>query len=663
MKRIDLHIHTIASPLDHDFEFDSNVLLERVKSNHLDAIAVTNHNVFNRANYEEVRSCLPESVCVFPGVEVSVEGFHVLVIASPNRTDSLEEACSKIPNIKQGDSGIAIGEFRRLFGDGSYIVIPHYKKKPSISSHELELLTDLVTALEVSSDKKWCYESRLSNMPIVLFSDCRCGKNDNAVWGRYTYVSIGDITFDALRLAFRDKSKFSITERENHFELMPGLYVSSGLNVIVGGRSSGKTYLLDRISESCDPDDLVYVRQFGIVKDAEDKKFNELLADEEASIKEDYYGPMATISSEVLRLPSREEMNSSIKDYLSGLVLFADSSAREDEYSKCPIYGSGKIAKETAKQEEEVVQAVLTLLKDDGPLSKEIDELLGRGALISLLRIAVDRYRAKLLRCKCIDLANEISKKIKASLSLESSRPSCPESPLVEAMRRKAYIMRLAKLRGATKSSKTITTKTIGKFKRITKRVPYQNATAVKTAIGATSSLGGVLRLGDIEYVEEILAADGVSDIKRALFDVSVELVNSRGEEVSGGQKAEYLFFRALDRAASHDVVLIDEPESSFDNPFLNSLIATELKKIAMRATVFISTHNNVLGVSIKPDGLIYTSYENGAHRIYSCDSSDDLMRSPDGETTRRSEVLLQLMEAGDSAYRERRPYYGIAES
>ena len=35
-------------------------------------------------------------------------------------------------------------------------------------------------------------------------------------------------------------------------------------------------------------------------------------------------------------------------------------------------------------------------------------------------------------------------------------------------------------------------------------------------------------------------------------------------------------------------------------------------------------------------------------------------MRSSDGHTVERSEVLLKLMEAGGTAYDERKPYYGL---
>ena len=107
--------------------------------------------------------------------------------------------------------------------------------------------------------------------------------------------------------------------------------------------------------------------------------------------------------------------------------------------------------------------------------------------------------------------------------------------------------------------------------------------------------------------------------------------------------------------------MLIDEPESSFDNPFLNELIALELKRISAKATVFIATHNNVLGVSIKPNGVVFTDVTDGAHTIYTCDSSDDTLRSADGRTINRNEVLMRLMEAGRKAYEDRRPYYGLA--
>lgn len=660
MKRIDLHIHTLPSPLDGDFSFDPDVLKTHVERNGLSAIAVTNHDLFNTSNYRDVCAAVPDDICVLPGIEVSVKGFHVLVIANPANIDQFSQICSDIKPVQQGEDGMSLEVFRDHFGDGGYIIIPHYKKKPLIPADDLIALNDVITALEVTSEKKWEYEHSRVDKPVVMFSDYRCATGARPSLGKYTYITIGEITYDSLRLAFNDSAKFAITERVDHMELGPGLFASMGLNVVVGSRSSGKTFFLDRIYDSCDPDDVVYVRQFGIVKDAEESAFRAKLDGEESAIKSDYYEPMTAVSTAAEELPSREAIVKSIKDYLIGLAEYAETSARDDEFSKCPIYSEGRLAQDNVAAEKKVVEALVTLL-DDNPLSLEIETILGRDALLDLLRMAIERFKAKALKCKRIDLANSIAKTVRESLTVESRRPACPESPLLEAAKRSAFVKRLARLRALTRNEATISDKAIGKFRRITKRVPYKDARALKSAIGATTNMPGILQESDEDFVEAILAASGVSDISHAFFDMSVVLENEHGEEVSGGQRAEYLFFRALDRAGSHDVVLIDEPESSFDNPFLNELIASSLKKISSKATVFVATHNNVLGVSIKPDGIVFTDVDNGIHRIYTCDSSDDTMTSPDGQTVKRSEVLLRLMEAGNDAYEGRRPYYGLA--
>lgn len=47
MKKVDLHIHTVATVSDHYFEFSMDTLQSYVECKELDAIAVTNHNLFS----------------------------------------------------------------------------------------------------------------------------------------------------------------------------------------------------------------------------------------------------------------------------------------------------------------------------------------------------------------------------------------------------------------------------------------------------------------------------------------------------------------------------------------------------------------------------------------------------------------------------------------
>lgn len=57
----------------------------------------------------------------------------------------------------------------------------------------------------------------------------------------------------------------------------------------------------------------------------------------------------------------------------------------------------------------------------------------------------------------------------------------------------------------------------------------------------------------------------------------------------------------------NYDMLLIDEPESSFDNIFLKDDVNTLLKDLAEEMPVVVVTHNNTIGGSIHPNYVIYT--------------------------------------------------------
>ena len=151
----------------------------------------------------------------------------------------------------------------------------------------------------------------------------------------------------------------------------------------------------------------------------------------------------------------------------------------------------------------------------------------------------------------------------------------------------------------------------------------------------------------------------------RLLFNIKSRIVVNDGSNtaLSGGQRAEYLLLHRIAGAVGKDVVLIDEPESSFDNPFLNHDVITLLNDVAEHATVFLVTHNNTLGVSLLPDRIIYTEKtEAGEYRVYSGELSATKLIDAYGNERDRKEVMLDTMEAGRIAYLDRRIHYGLVE-
>ena len=55
MKKIDLHIHTVATIFDNEFEFSLEKLKEYVRERDIDCIAITNHNQFDKSHF-----CFPK---------------------------------------------------------------------------------------------------------------------------------------------------------------------------------------------------------------------------------------------------------------------------------------------------------------------------------------------------------------------------------------------------------------------------------------------------------------------------------------------------------------------------------------------------------------------------------------------------------------------------
>ena len=147
-------------------------------------------------------------------------------------------------------------------------------------------------------------------------------------------------------------------------------------------------------------------------------------------------------------------------------------------------------------------------------------------------------------------------------------------------------------------------------------------------------------------------------------FSIERNVKTVDGFSLSGGQKAEFVLLSELADYRSYDMILIDEMESSFDNPFLNSEINSTIKEMSKNAIVFISTHNNNLGVSLNPDYYIYHQIvlDDKSKQIldkkYYGSSSATELTNKDGKSIPLSNVLITTMEANENAYKERKNKY-----
>ena len=148
------------------------------------------------------------------------------------------------------------------------------------------------------------------------------------------------------------------------------------------------------------------------------------------------------------------------------------------------------------------------------------------------------------------------------------------------------------------------------------------------------------------------------SNLYKALLNFEIKVLNDKGNELSGGERAEYNLLREIKGAEQYDILLLDEPEASFDNPFIKDYIIDIIKNISQKTTVFITTHNNSLGILIRPNKLIYTSNDEDGFKVYTGEFGSKNLTTVNGDSIISYQTILNVMEAGEQAYKERSQIY-----
>jgi ABC-type multidrug transport system ATPase subunit len=212
---------------------------------------------------------------------------------------------------------------------------------------------------------------------------------------------------------------------------------------------------------------------------------------------------------------------------------------------------------------------------------------------------------------------------------------------------------------------------TIQGFRIEARREPYPGAGELRAASSVKIAFGEAFRkyATPYEYLRELLANDNLprSELYKLFVKISYRILNKDGFEVSGGERSEFRLLQEIADAQNYDILLIDEPESSFDNLFLKSDVNQILKGISATMPVVVVTHNSTVGASVGADYLLYTKkeLENGkaVYRIYSGYPTDKKLFSVDGKEINSHEIMMDSLEAGVAVYESRRQGYEAIKS
>lgn len=682
MKKIDLHVHTKTTLLDDNtFEFNIDILKKYVYDLSIDAIAVTNHNIFDKCQFEKILDELTDTV-VFPGIEISLENGHILVIAPIEKIEEFAEECLLVENFFNNldFKSLSVGQFLECFRNlDNYLVIPHYEKLPRLSDSVIRQLKPYIFCGEVASPKKfeYCIKDKTKLSP-VLFSDFRRYDFDsNPKKGktfpvRQTYIDCNSLSLNSIKLALRDKTKVSLSPNSfaRTFQILQdGTLASTGINVILGSRSSGKTYTLDTIQNTFDKNTVEYIKQFSLVDKNDDEKFNETISREKSDFSIYYLEGLKRIVDKAITIDlSKERVG--ISEYLSSLISYAKGQDKNDAFSKAKLFAATLIPKEEITELKSLLLA-LKLIIENQTYKEIIIRVIDLEKIKNLFIELNSIYEKKKLANIIVNETNNVINTIKRALGQKSAVTMPEDWDFISYLRKKIFVDEFNQLIGSLNNEKIVCNEKVfdsywivGKCHRIKNvtELKAQFPTGQKPSIEASEFEQYKQPYDLLRFLIDNNRFKSKNDAYKIFWRIDYDVLNNFGTSLSGGEKAEYNLLSKLRDSQKYDVILIDEPESSFDNPYLRSNVIQIIKDLAVKSTIFLVTHNNNLGVLIQPDRIFYTEKQvlpsSVQYKIYSGNYDDRELKTADGSKVLNYTAIIKSMEAGEEAYNERRKIY-----
>lgn len=669
MKKIDLHIHTVPTISDAAFTFSLETFKRYVEEASLDAVAVTNHDVFDADQFREIQDAL--NTIVFPGIEINVAKGHVLIIGSASQLDDFE-AKAKIVSQKITNIGdvISVEQLVAIYGDlGQYLVIPHYDKSPPIRGEALEQLQPYICAGEVDSAKKFVRSIKDDTKPTpVLFSDFRMKADLPRLPTRQTFIDCGEITLGALKACLRDKAKVSLSESDgnNLWQVLEGgQKISTGLNVLIGARSSGKTHMLDEINATVEH--AKYIKQFSLVQQSDadyERDFTSEVERRRSVFVDDYLAGLKRVLDDVMNV-DLDAHERELDQYVETLLKSAEETDRQDAFSKATLFDEVKFPVGNNKTLTSLIESVKQVIENiefRGIIEKHIELVTLKRLIVELIELLRDRT----LNNQKTKIVNDLVDEIKQGLRLRTSATQVKDVEIYEYCLDKKRVERFREIVNILKQEAVIFEESLQGFKIEARKAPYAGAGEIRSASGVKTAFSGAyLEYSDpYKYLRCLLSNENLAraDLYKLFTKISYRILNEDGFEVSGGERSEFRLLQEITDAQNYDILLVDEPESSFDNLFLKSDVNQILKSISETMPVVVVTHNSTVGASVGADYLLYTQKEieggRVVYRVYSGYPTDKVLSSVDGKTIKSHEIMMDSLEAGTTTYESRRKGY-----
>lgn len=710
--KIDIHVHTkkVKSGDAETRNVDSKTFVSILKNTDVRILAITNHNHFDIAQYDEFVAGIGDGWQIWPGIELDIvetgKRCHLIVIVNPKNA---KEFSKKVDDLLAGVCADAfsttIQKTVESFDALDCIYVAHYhSKKPDISDEQLEALNNLV-----GNSKRILKEASNSISAGIYVSH---GHNsiygsDVHNWAEYQAIAKG---LPDLRLPVESFEQFCLLLEKDEstietllnkkiketIQLVPftmaeivKLDIYNDINILFGSKGTGKTEILEALSKyfnSIGHKTSVYLSNNNHLNDEFDLKGENLELNLEELDVDDCEDEIKFIKE------ITEEEVTSIQKYL----LHYASSAKNKIAQKIKIKDYPKVDEAQPQRKLEDIAKVLFEFSKfrkyidgkkvdeylDKKLSKELSDVLDRS--VAQLK---DSTEEKFLDSRSINLLNSIVEVFKKQISKKTGQPAKPSKTGFAAYGSNRLKIELAVKQILINSEKkinpideyagslgvkgelfvrtnlciqngTITEAKYSPCKTGVSKKPQKEfikaLIAVSKYIYANELFEKIAELNQVDRVDTI---NGVSDL--FLFYKHF-LLGGEPYSPSNGESSMVLLHKEL--LQDKEIYLIDEPEKSLGNDYINDVIVPLLKEKALLGKiVVVATHDGNIAVRTLPYNSIYRLHDQKQYFTLTGNPFSNKLKCihatrPDMDW---KEISMRTLEGGREAFGERGKIYG----
>lgn len=711
--KIDIHTHTKRCKTGDapTREIAPADFCEAIRSTEVGIIAVTNHNVFDLQQYEEIIAEIAEAAQVWPGIELDVlendARGHLLVIVSPKNAEAFSVVVNEITKDTSPDSfTITIDQVLEKFDALGPLYVAHYKQKtPNISEEAIDKImagtanpgrvikevTNSISAgiyishghasIYGSDVHDWAtYEEQARNLP-----DLRLPVES---FEHFCLLLEKDPT--TINTVLDKKIAETLTLSPFEDGSLLELQAFNDINVVFGPKGTGKSCILKGIAKHyCDNgiDASVYESASDKLDDIFDTKGRDL------SLNLAAHG-INYCKDEIEALRNTSEISITS---LSKYVTYFRTKATNKNAKKLKIKDIDPEEESPFKREFtdlndaiETTSTFLSFLSNNSSAQKELsaDEFEAVTRILSalldrlrnrrwqqftgwkevcLLNAAIDRFRTEVERKTGTPAKPTTTGFRQYAINRVKAEVNCIE--IMKSMDREIpVISETVGSLGANKGvlelrtefrfqNGTVTDGALKKLKNIKKgpqKAFAQAVRAIQKHAYKDSLFQHITNLNEIEDIEDIETVYELLLFKRYFA------IDARPYSPSSGESSMVMLQKELE--TDKEVYILDEPERSLGNEYINDVIVPLIKERARAGKkLFISTHDANIAVRTLPYSSVYRCHGPHGYATYIGNPfSNNLVNLEDkNDALDWKKVSMKTLEGGEEAFGERGKIYG----